>query len=379
MFRLCSKRPYSGPYTKIDMRSSEIDGYDAIFISPHKFIGGPGSPGILLVNKALYRLKSSPPSTCGGGTVAYVNGFNAKDTVYADNIEEREDAGTPAITQKIRAALAFWVKEYIGYKIIQNKEQSHIKQALNKLLQNPNINVLGNTTSKREAILSFLVYPSSPNSPLSPLANVASMNRGDLMGKLEAFTYINRKPLHGPFVAKILNDLFGIQARGGCACAGPYGHSLLNVDESQSLAIRSTIKKGHNGVKPGWTRISLPYYMSNEEFEFILEAVQFISIYGQRFLPLYHFNWNSGEWTFNKKMANGNMLPTKRIIDNLPTSDSSSVSINSSHKASRNETLRFEYIKYLETAKLLADCLPEFSPPRYIPKEIDPDLVYFRV
>ncbi|KAG9137580.1 hypothetical protein Leryth_019768 [Lithospermum erythrorhizon] len=243
MFRLCSKRPYSGPYTKIDMRSSEIDGYDAIFISPHKFIGGPGSPGILLVNKALYRLKSSPPSTCGGGTVAYVNGFNAKDTVYADNIEEREDAGTPAITQKIRAALAFWVKEYIGYKIIQNKEQSHIKQALNKLLQNPNINVLGNTTSKREAILSFLVYPSSPNSPLSPLANVASMNRGDLMGKLEAFTYINRKPLHGPFVAKILNDLFGIQARGGCACAGPYGHSLLNVDESQSLAIRSTIKK----------------------------------------------------------------------------------------------------------------------------------------
>lgn len=60
------------------MRSGEIDGYDAIFLSPHKFLGGPGAPGVLLMSKSLYQLGSSPPSTCCGGTVSFVNGFNEK-------------------------------------------------------------------------------------------------------------------------------------------------------------------------------------------------------------------------------------------------------------------------------------------------------------
>ncbi|KAB1210585.1 hypothetical protein CJ030_MR6G010881 [Morella rubra] len=144
---------------EIDMRSGEIDGYDAIFLSPHKFIGGPGTPGILLMNKILYRLKSSPPSTCGGGTIIYVNGFNERDTLYYEDIEERENGGTPQIIQTVKAALTFWVKEHIGY-----------------------------------------------------------------------------------------------EARGGCACAGPYAHSLLNVDEAHSLAFRDAFLKGYQGVKPGWAR-----------------------------------------------------------------------------------------------------------------------------
>ncbi|CBI37550.3 unnamed protein product, partial [Vitis vinifera] len=129
----------SGPYVEVDMRSGEIDGYDAIFLSPHKFLGGPGTPGILLMSKILYRLGSSPPSTCGGGTVSFVNGFNEKDTLYADDIEEREDAGTPPIIQKIRTALAFWVKEYIGYNVIEQLEHKYTEAALQRLLPNQNI------------------------------------------------------------------------------------------------------------------------------------------------------------------------------------------------------------------------------------------------
>ncbi|KAK3139514.1 hypothetical protein QOZ80_5AG0384520 [Eleusine coracana subsp. coracana] len=129
----------SGPYVKIDMKSGEIDGYDAVFLSPHKFVGGPGTPGILLMNKGLYKLSSQPPSLCGGGTVAYVNGFSEEDTIYYDDIEEREDAGTPPIVQKIRASLAFWVKEYIGYDRMGLHERVYSETAMKRLVGNPNV------------------------------------------------------------------------------------------------------------------------------------------------------------------------------------------------------------------------------------------------
>ncbi|XP_020588025.1 uncharacterized protein LOC110029880 isoform X2 [Phalaenopsis equestris] len=213
----------SGPYVEIDMRSGDIEGYDAIFISPHKFIGGPGSPGILMMNKTLYQLRSLPPSTCGGGIVDYVNGYNPEDTLYRDGIEEREDAGTPLILQKIRAALAFWVKESVGYDVINVKERLYIQKATERLRKNPNIKILGNSDAEKISIFSFMVFPSETGGC-----------------RME-----NRKPLHGRFVTKLLNDLFGIQARGGCFCAGPYGHYLLGVDKNLSLSIRSHIQMGH--------------------------------------------------------------------------------------------------------------------------------------
>lgn len=166
------------------------------------------------------------------------NYYIDQDTIYSDNIEEREDAGTQAIIQKVRAALAFWIKEYIGYKAIARQEKSYIGRALERLVSNPHICVLGNATAKRQAILSFLVYsttnPSSSNK-IRPSSSGLDLWRetGNTIGK----------PLHGPFVAKLLNDLFGIEARGGCACAGPYGHRLLHVDEHQSFAFRSIIEK----------------------------------------------------------------------------------------------------------------------------------------
>ncbi|PKI31221.1 hypothetical protein CRG98_048391 [Punica granatum] len=240
----------SGPYVEIDMRIGEIDGYDAIFLSPHKFLGGPGSPGVLLMSKALYQLTSSAPSTCGGGTVEYVNGFNEKDTIYIENIEERENAGTPQIIQTTRAAMTFWIKDYMGYQVIKKLEHDYITEAIKRLLPNTNIEILGNKATDRQAILSFLIYStttaSSSSSPTIKGRDGDDRGKGRAEGGLYMWGEVgNRrdKPLHGAFVATLLNDLFGIQARGGCACAGPYGHSLLGITETRSLAIRSIIEK----------------------------------------------------------------------------------------------------------------------------------------
>jgi selenocysteine lyase/cysteine desulfurase len=203
-----------------------MDGYDAVFLSPHKFPGGPGTPGILLMHRSLYRLAASPPTTCGGGTVAYVNGISEGDTVYVDGVEEREDAGTPPITQKVRASLAFWVKEHVGLDAIALRERAHADAAMRWLLSNPAVEVLGNVEAPRLPIFSFLVYPG-----------------GDGGGGIATPTCRRRLPLHGRFVARLMNDLFGIQARGGCGCAGPYGHALLGVGDELSLRIRSAILK----------------------------------------------------------------------------------------------------------------------------------------
>ncbi|KAJ0976857.1 hypothetical protein J5N97_012331 [Dioscorea zingiberensis] len=368
----------SGPYVEINMKSGERDGYDAVYLSPHKFVGGPGTPGILLMSNTLYRIGSLPPSTCGGGTVAYVNGFKEEDTLYYDNIEEREDAGTPQIIQKIRAALAFWVKEYVGYELIDVHESFYIETALRRLLPNPNIRVLGNTKAKRLSILSFLVYPSTRGSR-------------DDMDLLKGGWNNKGQPLNGRFVAKLLNDLFGIQARGGCACAGPYGHSLLDVDEKLSLGIRSVIQKGYNGMKPGWTRISFPYYMSKEEFAFILAAVEFIGIYGHRFLPLYNFHWESGDWTFVKRAfkyhlmeaelaraSRGLYLGADRVeetrdlsaITRLENAVLMGIESGSLVKEVKPVGKTQRFAAYLESAKRLALSLPDEPPMNTVPEEI---------
>ncbi|PKI60162.1 hypothetical protein CRG98_019432 [Punica granatum] len=228
----------SGPYVEIDIRPGEVDGYDAIFLSLHKFLGGPGSPGILLMSKSLYLLRSSPPSTCGGGTVDYANGLGEQCTLYMEDVEERESAGTPQIIQIIRAALAFWVKDYVGHDSIKKLEQDYMTEALRRLLRNRNIEILGNKTADRQAILSFLIYSTT---------NCRDLKEGrDEAGELYMWTETGSKrdqPLHGQFVATLLNDLFGIQSRGGCACAGPYGHALLGVTEAQSFALKSAIEK----------------------------------------------------------------------------------------------------------------------------------------
>ena len=170
-----------------------------------------------------------------------------QDTLYLNDIEERESGGTPQIIQTIRASLAFWIKEYISYQVIRKQEDIYIEKALNRLLPNKNIRVLGNTTARRQAILSFLIYSTSNSSSTGMIHECDGTDNKDVNDEV---LYMWReagkrrgKPLHGPFIAAILNDVFGIQARGGCACAGPYGHNLLHVNEPSTLAIRSAIEK----------------------------------------------------------------------------------------------------------------------------------------
>ncbi|KAG0520401.1 hypothetical protein BDA96_08G070900 [Sorghum bicolor] len=360
----------SGPYVKIDMKSGEIDGYDAVFLSPHKFVGGPGTPGILVMNKALYRLNSQPPSTCGGGTVAYVNGFNEEDTLYYDDIEEREDAGTPPILQKIRASLAFWVKEYIGYDMMSLREKVYSEMAMKRLVSNPNIRVLGNTDVERLPIFSFLIYPPVTNNPLPEAAAAAADEPG-----------FKRLPLHGRFVTRLLNDLFGIQARGGCACAGPYGHTLLNINNDLSLRIRSAILEGYSGLKPGWTRLSFAYYLSKEEFNFILAAIEFIALYGHRFIPLYKFDWITGDWTFQKQAIKYHMMKEELALATglhlLAENDQPKV-LNKLVKRPGVNHDKFE--SYLEHAEKIALSLPDIGQQTVsIPRGVDPDLVLFHI
>ncbi|KAJ4951372.1 hypothetical protein NE237_028204 [Protea cynaroides] len=396
----CFDYAASGPYVEIDMRSGELEGYDAIFLSPHKFLGGPGTPGILLMSKVLYKLGSSAPSTCGGGTVDFVNGFNEEYTLYCEDVEEREDAGTPPIIQKIRAAMVFWVKDFIGYELIENQEHVYTRAALKRLLPNPNIWVLGNTGAPRQAIFSFVIF-STTNSPSYDTINDQSGGHAygqDGIGSKGLYMWAESgnkrdKPLHGPFVAKLLNDLFGIQARAGCACAAPYGHHLLGVDKTRSLAFRSAIQLGYSGVKPGWTRVSFPYYMSKEEFEFILAALEFIATYGQRFLPLYKFNWKTGNWTFKSRAFMENLLGedyiihlSNRLLSTGPKPGMKNEKKNGSKDGEKSygddkkiiEVIS-KYASYLETAKYVASFLPKFPPQRILPKEIDPSLLHFRV
>ncbi|ESW31825.1 hypothetical protein PHAVU_002G271300 [Phaseolus vulgaris] len=370
----------SGPYVKIKMRSGESDGYDAVFLSPHKFLGGPDSPGILLMNDALYRLRSSPPSTCGGGTVNYVNGFNEEDTLYLENIEERENGGTPPIIQTVRAALAFWVKEYITYKEIEKREQVYINKALKRLMFNPNIEVLGNLSTKRQAILSFIIYSTTNESSLSPGWGIKWLEDSQKQQKQRELdlwkeTESKRgKQLHGPYVATLLSDLFGIQARGGCACAGPYGHQLLTINKSQSLAIRSAIQEGYVGVKPGWSRVSFPYYMEEEEFEFILTAIEFVANYGQRFLPLYSYNLRNGSWRMKKEklqaLINQNNCNFQKTLKEANDLKAVKAGVG---------TKQFRVLRksYLDISKCIAGLLPNFPSETILHEDVNPNVLHF--
>lgn len=255
----------AAPYIEIEMNPREntdpLAYKDAIFISTHKFIGGPSTPGLLIVRKEL--LSNSVPSIVGGGTVLYVNHH---EHVYIDDLEHREEGGTPAIIEAIRAGLVFKVKQGISVPVISALEHDFVSRAIDALDAHPNIQVLGNKTAKRLSIVSFTM----------------KCNSG--------------KYLHHNFAVAILNDLFGIQARGGCSCAGPYGHRLLGIDDEQSEEFEKEIVQGCQGIKPGWVRVNFNYFISEETFEFILKAIALVAEHGHKLLPLYEFNTVTARW-----------------------------------------------------------------------------------
>ncbi|NNL03978.1 MAG: aminotransferase class V-fold PLP-dependent enzyme [Xanthomonadales bacterium] len=264
----CFDYAASAPYVEIDMNPPEgkHDGdasIDAVFISPHKFLGGPGASGVLVFNQRIYR-RDLPPSVSAGGTVDYV-GPSGQD--FITRIEEREKAGTPGVLQTLKAGMAFELKDRIGVPAIEAREHELVKRTFERWRDNLNIEILGNPDPERRiAIVSF--------------------NLRDPRGKY----------LHPKFVTTLLNDLFGVQSRAGCSCAGPYGHRLLGIDFDHSERYRDWIRKGYSGIKPGWVRISLHYAMDDLDVGYILDAIDFVAAHGHRFMPLYRFDMNTGSW-----------------------------------------------------------------------------------
>jgi selenocysteine lyase/cysteine desulfurase len=252
----------SAPYVEIDVSGSGDAYLDGVFFSPHKFLGGPGASGILVIRKEIYR-RDLPPSVAGGGTVRFVN---ATVQDYISDIQEREKAGTPAILQTIRAALAIDLQHHLGTDRIEAREQDLMGRALARMGNLPEVEVIGNAPpDSRLAIFSF---------------NVRSGG-----------TY-----LHPRFVVRLLNDLFGIQSRAGCSCAGPYGHRLLHIDPETSERYRRYIAGGQEGIKPGWVRLNFHYLLTDDEFDFLCDAIEFVARHGVLFLSEYRFDPVSGRW-----------------------------------------------------------------------------------
>ncbi|MEZ4417589.1 MAG: aminotransferase class V-fold PLP-dependent enzyme [Gemmatimonadota bacterium] len=256
----------AAPYVRIDMvppadvGESGLAYKDAVFISPHKLIGGPGTPGILVVRKAL--LTNTVPAVPGGGTVWYVN---PEEHHYLQDPEHREEGGTPDIIGSIRAGLVFLVKEAVGVDVIREREESFIRRAIERWKQNPDIQILGSCEAERLSIVSFIIKNGS-------------------------------RYLHHNYVVALLNDLFGIQSRGGCSCAGPYGHRLLGIDLDTSHEFEREIGRGCEGIKPGWVRVNFNYFISEETFAFVLEAVDQVARDGWRLLDHYDFEIGTGLW-----------------------------------------------------------------------------------
>lgn len=256
----------AGPYVAINMQgeanAAEDSSLDAVFISPHKFVGGPGTPGVLVVKRSLMR--NAVPVVPGGGTVDFVT---PQGHQYIEDPEHREEGGTPAIIESIRAGLVFKLQRDIGAKRIEELEAHHVKAAIARWKKHPNIQILGCGEADRLAIVSFMIRR-------------------------------QEKYLHYSYVVALLNDLFGIQARGGCSCAGPYGHWLLEIGPERSRAFTDEIKLGNKVLKPGWVRLNFNYFIDADTYEYILRAVELIADWGWRLLPYYQFDQQTGAWIY---------------------------------------------------------------------------------
>jgi len=269
----CIDYAAAGPYVPIDMHPPDPDErIDAVFLSTHKFMGGPGASGILVASADLFR--SRVPERPGGGTVEYVGPGSGEPRAccgtssgtplqvdYAPRLQDREEGGTPNILGDVRAGLAFALRSLLDPRRILDHELRLADTALARLSAHPRIRVLGPQRGRRLPILSF-----------------------------------NVEGLHHELVATLLDHLFGIQVRAGCSCAGPYGHRLLGIDADGSVRYRRLIHEGLLGMKPGWVRFSVPYYASDADVGFLLAAVEAVAEHGEAFVPSYRLSWRDGGW-----------------------------------------------------------------------------------
>ncbi|MFD1613542.1 aminotransferase class V-fold PLP-dependent enzyme [Gelatiniphilus marinus] len=251
----------SAPYVNINMHPKNDDEYlDAISFSPHKFLGGPGASGVLIFNKKLY--KNLVPDNPGGGTVSYTNPWGDHD--YIDDIETREDGGTPGFLQAIKIALSIKLKEKMGVKNILDREHELNAIIFKRLKKIKNLRVLAENHTDRLGVFSFYI-----------------------------------EDAHYNLIVKLLNDKFGVQTRGGCSCAGTYGHYLLNVDEPTSKSIEKKILDGCLIERPGWVRMSIHPTMTNNEVQFICDAIEAVAKHFKDWGEVYTYNAIKNEFVHN--------------------------------------------------------------------------------
>ncbi len=248
----------SAPYVDINMHPEDpLEKLDAIFFSPHKFLGGPGSSGVLIFDSALYN--RDDPDQPGGGTVDWTNPWG--EFKFIDDIEAREDGGTPGFLQAMKTALAIGLKDRLEVSKMRLREKELVDAAFPGMDKIPGLHILAENIRERLGIISFYL-----------------------------------EDIHYNLVVKLLSDRFGIQVRGGCACAGTYGHFLLDVSYEKSKEITDRITHGDLSQKPGWIRLSLHPTMTDEELAFTLEAIRLISVHHKEWKRDYLYNKHSNEF-----------------------------------------------------------------------------------
>ena len=260
----CCDYAAGAPYMPIAMAETAPgfgDHIDAVVLSPHKYIGGPGASGLLICDKAVF--DGIMPTMTGGGTVSYVTADGHR---YVSGIERREEAGTPNIVGDIKAGLALELQSRVGAGEIERREATMVERAMQAWSAEANIEILGPAHAERIGIFAFNIRCGS-------------------------------KRLHYGFVVALMNDLFGIQARGGCSCAGPYAHALLNIDDADATRYADAVRDGQSLVRPGWVRLGFNYFFDERTQDYIIEAVRFIATYGAAFLPLYTADPETGVWS----------------------------------------------------------------------------------
>ena len=256
----------SAPYVDIDMHPEDPEqDLDAIFFSPHKFLGGPGTLGVLVFSKKLYH--NMIPDCPGGGTVSWTNPWG--EHKYIDNIEEREDGGTPGFLQVIKTALSVKLKEQMGVKNMLDREHEILEQIFSELGNVENINILAPKQTDRLGVISFYV-----------------------------------DDLHYNLGVKLLNDRFGIQTRGGCSCAGTYGHYLLHVDYETSHSLVNEITLGDLYKKPGWIRMSIHPTTTCDEIRFVCDSIKQLALHHEEWAKDYNYNKLNNEFVHKKFNSN---------------------------------------------------------------------------
>lgn len=251
----------AAPYVDINMNPQDpMEKLDAIFFSPHKFLGGPGTSGVLIFDSKLYNRRV--PDHPGGGTVDWTNPWGGHK--YIQDIEAREDGGTPGFLQAIKTALVIKLKEEMGTTNMSEREKHLLDKVFNRLASIPSLHILAQETKERLGIISFYV-----------------------------------EDIHYNLMVKLLNDRYGIQVRGGCSCAGTYGHYLLHVDPTRSKRITDKINNGDLSEKPGWVRLSIHPTMTDQELDYVLTGIEDVIKNNVEWLKDYYYSSRTNEFYHN--------------------------------------------------------------------------------